>query len=162
MLVKGDTKVKLLDGFLSVKKIFSDGTEEKILDEDPNLIMLQSKLNMLSTIYQGSFTPDPISTLQVGIGGTIDPAGLYPQTVTPNRTSLFNSSLSVSVSYTVNSSVPSVTFLANLDQSTGNGLLITEAGLFTVGNNMFNQKTFPGIPKTSEFSLQFSWTIKLS
>jgi hypothetical protein len=161
MILNSTTKLEAFEGVLLAQKIFPDGSTETIF-EDKNLIMLSSKLYMLSSIFSQTFIPDPINSLQVGLGGTIDPQGLFPKPIDQNRTSLFTPALTVITSYTENVSVPSVTYLANLDQGTANGLLITEAGLFRSSGTMFNQKTFPGIPKTAEFALQFSWTIKIS
>lgn len=150
-----------LEGVLSVSKIFPNGASEKLFEEK-NLIMLASKQYVLSSVYSAGVTFQPISQLAVGIGGTVDPGGLFPKPVTQNLTGLYNELARVSVSFTVNSNVPSVTFITDLDQGTGNGSLITEAGLFRAGGSMFNIKTFPGIPKTSEFSLHFEWTIKIA
>lgn len=150
-----------LKGILSVTKIHKDGSTELIFKEE-NLITLAAKVVVLSTVYLTSFSPDPIATLQVGIGGTIDPGGLYPQTPTSLATSLYNYLLSVPISYTTNAAVPSVTFLATLDESTGNGSSITEAGLFKQSGLIFNIKTFPAVPKTAEFSLYFQWTIEMA
>jgi hypothetical protein len=159
--MKLKSKLETLEGTLLVQKIYKDGSIETVVN-DPNMIMLSSKQYILSTCYATSGTFDPINTLKVGVGGTVDPDGLYPKAVTQNLLTLFNTLLTVSTSYTVNNTVPSVTFISDLDQGTGNGSLITEAGLFRQSGVMFNIKTFPGIPKTSEFSLHFEWTIKIA
>ncbi len=155
------SKTQALDGELLAKRVFSDGTVETIF-HDKNLIMLVSKQRLLSMTYASSGVWDPITTLRVGTGGTIDPLGLFPKTVNPSLTGLYNELLSAPTSYQVNDSIPSVTFITDLDQGTGNGQKITEAGLFTSLGSMFNIKCFPGIDKTSEFSLHFEWTIKVS
>lgn len=155
------SKITPLDGHITITKVFPNGTRELVVDKQ-NLITLASKRYVLSSVYATSFTVDPVTQLQVGTGGTVDPEGLYPKPVTSDMTSLYNSTVTVSTSYTVNNDIPSVTFISDLDQGSGNGTLITECGLFRASGAMFNIKTFPGIPKTSEFSLHFEWTIKIS
>jgi hypothetical protein len=149
-------------GYLTVDKIYEDGHTENAFTEKKNIIVLTALQAFLSGLYLTGQTSDPITTLWVGTGGTIDPAGQYPKPVSQSLTGLFTPLTSVATSYTVNNSVPSVTFLGTIDQSTANGSLITEAGLFKASGFMFNIKTFPGIPKTAEFAIQFSWTIELS
>lgn len=113
-------------------------------------------------LYLAGITSDPITTLKAGIGGSIDPQGEFPKTVSKNLTSLYSSLITAPTSYTVNNSLPSVTFIADISESQAVGQLINEAGLFTAGGTMFNIKTFPGIPKTSEFSIHIEWTIDFS
>lgn len=149
-----------LIGHLRVFKTYQDGS--KVLHfEDDNVITLPSKQVILSSVYASSLTPDPVSTLKVGIGGTIDPEGLYPRPVTQNLTGLYNVLTTLTTTHTIDSTVPSVTYLADLDNSTGAGQKISEAGLFKSSGLMFNIKTFPAIPKTSEFGVHFEWVIKI-
>ena len=149
-----------LGGFLSISKVYSDGRVEKVF-EQKNVITLPAKRQVLSAVYASSVAADPVSSLQVGIGGTVDPSGLYPKPTNQALTSLYTTYASIATSYTVDDGIPAVSFLADLDQGTGNGQLINEAGLFRSSGTMFNIKTFPGIPKTSEFSIHFEWTIKI-
>lgn len=158
-------KIKI-QGILSIWKVFPDGNKELAFHEE-NLITLAAKQELLSYIYS-STTTSAINGLKVGTGGTIDPQGLFPKQEDQNWTTL-NATVTtvgtgglISVGQSVDSTVPKVTFLADLDQSTGNGNLISEAGLFKSNGGMFNVKTFPAIPKTSEFSLHFEWVIKLA
>lgn len=150
-----------LKGTIHAYKVFSNGTRE-LAYSNQNLIVLAAKQKVLSSIYSTSYSVDPINTLSVGIGGTVDPGGLFPLTPLPNAVGLYNYLLSVSTSYTVDNTIPQVTFIADLDEGTGNGSLITEAGLFTTSGVMFNIKTFPGIMKSSEFALHFEWTIEVA
>ncbi len=159
--MKFNTDVPLL-GQLSITKVYPNGYKKVVFEDKPNLITLAAKRIILNTIYATSLTPDPINNLAVGISGTIDPEGLYPKTPLSSATGLYSSLLSVATSYVEDLTVPSVTFIADLDQGQGNNQLITEAGLFKTSGAMFNIKTFPGIPKTSEFSLHFAWTIKIA
>lgn len=149
-----------LQGILSIYKITPETS--KLVFSEENLITLASKQYLLSGLYTSNLLSDPINQLKVGTGGSIDPQGLFPRTEDPNWSNLTTPLLAVSTTYTTNTAVPSVTFLADLDQGTGNGSLITEAGLFKVSGGMFNIKCFPGIPKTSEFALHFEWTIKFA
>jgi hypothetical protein len=150
-----------VSGYLTVNKVYDDHVENHFT-EKKNIIVLTALQAFLAGLYLSGQTSDPITTLWVGTGGTIDPAGQFPKPVSQSLTGLFTPLTSVTTSYTVNNSVPSVTFLGAVDQSTANGSLITEAGLFKASGLMFNIKTFPGIPKTAEFAIQFSWTIELS
>lgn len=148
-------------GVPRIELVYPDGTRVLHYEEE-NVIILTAKQVLLSGLYLVGQTSDPITTLWVGIGGTIDPDGQFPKPVSQTQTGLFTPLLSVSTSYTVDNTMPSVTFIADLDQSTANGSLITEAGLFKKSGLMFNTKTFPGIPKTTEFAIHFSWTIEMA
>lgn len=127
--------------------------------KDENLIVLVPRQNLLAMTYLAGRVSDPITTLQVGTGGSIDPEALYPKPVDKNMSELYNSIISVTTSHSVNNSVPSVTFIGDISESQGVNQLINEAGLFTAAGTMFNIKTFPGIPKTSEFGIHIEWTI---
>jgi hypothetical protein len=148
-------------GDLLAQKIFANGSKETVFHEK-NMIMLVSKQRLLSMLYASSGSWDPITSFRVGTGGTVDPKGLFPKVVNQNLTGLYNELMTVPTYYQVNNSIPSVVFITDLDQGMGNGQKITEAGLFTTAGSMFNIKCFPGIDKTSEFSLHFEWTIKVS
>lgn len=130
--------------------------------DKPNLITLTARQTILASLYLSGRTSDPINTLTVGTGGTIDPQGLYPQAVTKGMTNLYNPVYSVTTSYTVNTSLPTVTFIADIPSTALVGSQVNEAGLFTTSGVMFNIKTFPSIPKTSEFGIHIEWTIDFS
>jgi len=148
-----------LDGHLKITLRYPDGTSEIHTDED-NLIVFGGKNAVIRALYLPSYVANPISSIHVGIGGTIDPAGLYPKVPSSDLTTLYNDIFSVPTSYDiVNPSIPSVTFLASVDETQCNGTLLTEAGMFLQDSTMFNIKTFTGIPKTSSFAVDFSWTI---
>jgi hypothetical protein len=160
-----------LQGFIKIELRYADGhtvdhfegTDIAPGDSKPkeNLIMLLSRQNMLRTIYD-VVTSDPIKTLKYGTGGAIDPQGLFPIQVTKTLTNLFQPVGSVATTYSLDNSYPYVTFIADIPETSSVGLLINEVGLFTLAGNMFNIKTFPAIPKTSEFSVHIEWTITLS
>ena len=145
-------------GEMAVYKVYPDGKRELHFAER-NLIVSAAKLYLLSGLYTLGVTSDPITALQVGTGGTVDPGGLFPKTEDPTQTGLNTTLLSVGLTYTVNSANYSVTFIATVDQGTGNGSLITEAGLFKQSGLVFSVKNFPGVPKTSAFGLNIQWTI---
>jgi hypothetical protein len=130
--------------------------------DKPNLITLAARQTVLSMLYMTGRTSDPISTLQVGTGGTIDPQGLFPKPVTKSLTALYNSVYTTAASYTANTSLPTITFIADIPDTALVGSQINEAGLFTVAGNMFNIKTFPSIPKTGDFGIHIEWTIDFS
>lgn len=146
-------------GVLSIYKKDADGNSTLFFEEE-NLIVRSSKLFMMSQLYTRFLLSDPITTLKVGTGGNIDPLGLYPKVEDPLQTDLITPLTTAPATYVVNAVIPSVTFLADLDQSQGNGYQITEAGLFTLGGQIFNVKNHPGINKTADFSLHYSWAIK--
>ena len=156
-----------MDGFLRITKVYKDGTEvihyggERGENDDKgkNLIVLVPRRNLLSMVYLRGRESDPITTLRAGVGGAIDPQGQYPREVTKDQAQLYSSLLSVPTSYTVDNTIPACTFIADIPEDQAVGQLITEAGLFTQSGVMFNIKTFPGVPKTSQFSLHFEWTI---
>jgi hypothetical protein len=157
-----------LEGILSIYRS-KDGILKELIYKESNLITLATRQLFLSYVYQyPGITSDPVTGLKVGTGGTIDPQGLFPKQEDPSWTALNTTITTIgtggllTVSNAVDNTVPQVTFLCDLDQGTANGNLITEAGLFRASGNIFNVKTFPGIPKTSEFSLHFSWTIKMA
>jgi hypothetical protein len=150
-----------LRGTPKIELVYPDGTR-KLHWQEENLITLSAKQALLSFLYLPSLTSDPVNKLWVGSGGTIDPAGQFPKPVPANPTSLFIPVIGVNTSYTVDNTMPSVTFIADVDQGTANGILITEAGLYKTSGLIFNMKTFPGIPKTSEFSVHFEWTIEMA
>lgn len=149
-----------LHGTLSAWKVYPDRRE--LAFKEVNVVTLSAKQSVLAAVYASSLTADPVSSLRVGIGGTVDPAGLYPKPVNQSLSSLYNYLNTIATSYTVDNTIPAVTYLADLDQGTGNGQLITEAALYRLSGTMFNIRTFPGIPKTSEFSIHFEWTIKIA
>lgn len=126
-----------------------------------NVITLTAKQKILSGIYLTS-NSDPVTTLAIGTGGTLDSDGLYPRAVNQSLTSLYAYLMSLPVTYSIAPTVPSVTFIADVDESTANGSNINEAGLYTQGNVMFNIKTFPSITKSSSFGIHFEWTISIA
>lgn len=158
--MNGSESIPLI-GIFKISKVYPSGKNEVIYDEE-NVITLARKQFILSGIYLPAIVSDQVNRFRVGTGGTIDPEGLFPKTEDSSRTDLYTPLLTVSVTYVLNTSVPSVTFLADLDQSQGNGSLINEAGLITAGGSLFNIKTFPAIPKSTEFSLHTEWTIKIA
>lgn len=147
-----------MEGVLSAYKTF-DTHREKIWTRH-NLITRPAKLYLLSSLWDGGVVADPVNALKIGTGGAIDPEGRFPKPEDPEQTDLITPLLSVATSYVVYPNDVKVTYLADLDKSEGNGLLITEAGLFKQSGNIFNVKNFPAIPKTAEFGLHFEWSIK--
>lgn len=142
--------------------VFLDyGKGKELFFKKKNLITLAPKRFILSTLYTAGIQSDPIINLQVGTGGTIDPAGLYPKIEDPNQTGLITPILTVSCSNVPDIPNVIVKFLADVDNSQANGSLITEAGLFKLSGNIFNVKNHPGIPKTSDFSIHYEWNIKI-
>ena len=130
--------------------------------DKPNLITLAARQSVLAMLYLTGRTSDPVTTLHVGTGGTIDPQGLYPRAVTKGMTSLYNDVYTTNISYSADTSLPTVTFIADVPDTDLIGSSINEAGLFTTSGNMFNIKTFPSIQKTADFGIHIEWTIDFS
>lgn len=147
------------EGDLRVSLVYPDRTE--LLFEKRNLVVRAGKLRLLRSLYQGD-GGTPIATLRVGNGGTIDPNGQFPKSVTVAQNTLFNELQTVPVTYTVDEDYPMVTYIADIGPDLCNNVLISEAGLFFGNGDMFNIKTFPGIPKTLDFSIHFEWSIRIN
>lgn len=135
------------------------GTHQVVHLDKKNLVVKNGRQLLLAPLYLTGRVSDPVSTLRVGSGGTLDVNGQFPKTPVVDTSALYSQTLSTPTSYTYDSSRPSVTYLADISETQGNGTMISEAGLFTVAGIMFNIKTFGGIPKTSAFSIHFEWTI---
>lgn len=157
--MKIKTGCALVEGELGAWKVFPDGTREEIFYMK-NLIIRLAKLHLLSALYDVSFLQDRITTFKLGTGGAIDPEGRFPRPEDAEQVNLVSPQISVATSYVEYPAEVKVTYLADLDQSEGNGLNITEAGLFKASGKLFNIKNFPAVPKTSEFGLHFEWSIK--
>ncbi len=149
-----------LNGELSIWKV-TEAKGAQLLYKEDNLITKAAKLLILAGIY-GTSTTDAVINLKVGSGGTIDPEGLYPLAEDPLQTDLHTPEATIPVTYTVDTDQIAVTFVADVDQSTLNGTLINEAGLFKTSSTIFNVKNHPGIAKTADFALHYEWRIKVS
>lgn len=150
-----------LRGDISIELDYHDGNGRQKFFEKKNLIVKAAKQYILSFIYAAGVTSDPITQLRVGTGGCIDPQGLYPKVEDPLQTDLVTPLISFNVVAVPDTDNIKVTYLADVDQSQGNGSLITEAGLIKQSGALFNVKNHPGIAKTSDFSIHYSWTIRL-
>lgn len=149
-------------GELCVTAVYPDGTRVDVGPPIPlNKVVLSGLLRMLSPLFSTSGSSAVISTLGVGIGGTIDPEGRFPKPVDTTLTSLFSQAATVPVIATVDETYPKVTFVADIPNDSCVGLSINEAALFFSDGVMFNIKTFASVPKTADFGLHFSWTVRL-
>lgn len=148
-----------LCGTLSARLDYTNGVQKQLFVHKENVITNASKQALVPPLYT-SVTSDPVNTFKIGTGGTIDPQGQYPKTVDGTLTSLFTEINSYSIVSHLFPDPYSVTFLVDVPTADGNGSLINEAGMFTESGTMFNIKTFPAIPKTSDFSIHFEWTIR--
>lgn len=151
-------------GFLSIDKIYLDGTRERILDNDPNVITRASKREHLSFLYDEKAKPNILTSFKIGSGGTYDVEGRKPKRPDPLRNDLYNPITTYNKSIHVTPSTPSdpqdyllVDFVLSPDEA--NGQMISEVGLFKKSGDMFNIKTFRAVPKVDSFSLQFWWRI---
>lgn len=149
-----------LVGHLKIFKGLADGSRKLAFEQD-NLIVKAAKQVILTTLFQTGITSDPINKLKVGTGGAVDLAGLYPKVESPTQTNLITPLLTLNTVVTADLTNLKVTFLADVDQTQGNGQMLSEAGLFKTSGLIFNVKNHPGITKTSEFSVHYEWSIKL-
>jgi hypothetical protein len=149
-----------LKGRLSIVKKFNNGLEELIFEEN-NIIVNTGKQLVLSQLFYSSGSGNPLSYAKIGVGGALDMGGLILKTPTASQTDLYTSSFTIPISKTAeDAGVPSITLSGVVDNSTGNGLNLNEAGFFTAGGTMFNIKTFPFVSKNSSFSLNLVWVIR--
>lgn len=151
---------KNLGGFLTLTRTnIHTGEVEVLLDENKNRLTNAGKLLMFSYLYSSRQT-DPITSIVIGNGGTSDAQGRIPRVVNGTETGLFHQTISVPVSYTVDNGNVAVIFYGNLDEASGNDANYSEAGLMTAGGVLFSIKTFVTVPKTSDFTLNFQWTLR--
>ena len=107
--------------------------------------------------------PPLLGSRVVAFGGATDPEGLILKTPVATMTDLYSPVAEMPISkLSQNVAIPSITMLASLDNSLGNGYLIDEAGFFSVTGLMFNIKVFPGVQKDDSFSIDFVWVITVS
>lgn len=151
-------------GYLTVDKVFPDGTIENVFTEEKNVITRASKRHHLSFLYDELARPDILTSFKVGTGGTMDPEGKRPINPDPTRNNLYaplninNNAITVTASKTTDAQDFILVVFA-LTQDEGNDQNISEVGLFKKAGGMFNIKTFRAVPKNESFSLQFSWRI---
>jgi hypothetical protein len=160
MTLMKTSDVALATGDISISLDYHNGKGREIFFEKKNLIVKEAKQYLLSGTYLAGVVSDPIINLKAGVGGNIDPAGLYPKTEDPDQLDLVTPVITIPTVYVLDVSNISCTFLADVDQSQANGSQLTEAGLFKASGKIFNVKNHPGINKTSEFSVHYSWTIR--
>lgn len=159
--LKESTGIK---GFLTLEKVFLDGSRETVFSDDPNVITRASKREHLSYLYDPNAKPNVLTSFKIGSGGTYDVEGRKPKRPDPNRNDLYKPIVTYNTGIHV---VPStaadpqdfllVDFVLSPDEA--NGQQISEVGLFKKSGDMFNIKTFRAVPKVDSFSLQFWWRI---
>jgi hypothetical protein len=148
-------------GFLRIVKVFDDGSTSTVF-QDQNLIVKSGKYALINQLYYSSGAGDPLSYAKIGTGGASDAEGLFLKIPTIDRTDLYNPVFSSPIVKTGdNPDIPTITLMANIDNSVGNGLKLNEAGFFTATGRMFNIKVFPTVLKKSSFSLNLEWVIKI-
>lgn len=142
-----------------------------IFEEGLNKITNKARAHLLrlATDFPSVLPINPITNYQVGTGGVavtptgaettlyagVNPSGSYDGTILDRELS---------------SSDMVATYTFELSQAEGNGLSLSEVGLFAdhywlgspSNGKMFNIKTFPVVAKTSAFSLSFVWRINFS
>ena len=163
---------KVVKGYLTVYKVFEDGTKEYVVKDDPNVITYKSRRDHLQYLYDYDNAPkDNLSTFKVGSGGAVgnDSQGNNNVMVInpdPSRNDLYKPISNIQYNdITITPSDPNDTqvYLAiefTLSQDEANGLKINECGIFKESGNMFNHKTFNSIEKSETFSLVFDWRLR--
>lgn len=151
-------------GRVAIYIIERDGTQ-RLHYEDDNLIVATGKQIALLSLYTSSLN-DSLTYAKVGTGGSTNPPpggdGSLLKTPITTLIDLYNPLTRVGITkVSQDLTVPSITLIANLDNSQGNGSFINEAGFFSGNGQMFNIKVFPGIQKTWSFSVNFQWTISV-
>ena len=136
----------------------SDGL---VLFDGSNIIVQTAIYDYLQSLTS-TYTSSPITTLQIGSGGTYDVQGLNPIVPTRGQTAMnsYLDTVAAAASAPISTST-SVTFTASVPSTVANGVLVSEAGLFNAAGYMMNYITFPAITKSSEFGLNFAWTISI-
>lgn len=148
-------------GRLKIFKTWEDGFKELVFEDD-NLIVTSGKSIMLGQLHYSAGSGDPLTYAKIGTGGAIDVDGLFLKVPTTDMLDLYNPITTCAIYKSDEDvNVPSVTLLANVDNSIGNGSFINEAGFFSSSGRMFNIKVFPRIEKKSSFSLNIEWVLKL-
>lgn len=149
---------------VAIFKDYGEGNRE-LHFEDDNLVVSTGKQIALLSLYPVSLN-DSLTYAKVGIGGSTNPPpggdGSLLKTPITSLTDLYTPITRVGITkVSQDLTVPSITLVANLDNSQGNGYFINEAGFFSGNGLMFNIKVFPGIQKTWAFSVNFQWTISI-
>lgn len=148
-------------GRLKIFKTWENGLKELVFEDD-NLIVTSGKSILLGQLSYNSGSGDPLTHAKIGVGGAIDVDGLFLKVPTTDMTDLYTPAATCSIFKSDEDvNIPSITLLANVDNGTGNGLFINEAGFFSSTGRMFNIKVFPRIEKKSSFSLNLEWVLKL-
>lgn len=148
-----------MEGIVKISKCYRDGHREEV--GEFNMFVKASRVRMLRALYSTNISPDPIVTLKVGTGGSIDPDGLYPRSPSLTQTDLVSPIISMPVVSDPDEDAMTVTYLADVDYSEGNGEQINEVGLFTQSGALSNVKNFLRIPKTADFSIHFEWILRI-
>jgi hypothetical protein len=151
-------------GRVAIYIVGQDGNQH-LHYEDDNLIVATGKQIALLSLYTYSLN-DSLTYAKVGTGGSTNPPpggdGSLLKTPIVSLTDLYSPLTRVGITkVSQDLSVPSITLIANLDNSQANGSFINEAGFFSGNDQMFNIKVFPGIQKTWSFSVNFQWTISV-
>ena len=146
-----------------ISKVYRD--REEFHFEEDNLVVTTGKQIALHALYPTSLN-DSLNYAKVGNGGSTNPPpggdGSLLKTPTIGLLDLYSPIARVGITkISEDMTVPSITLMANLDNSQANGYFVNEAGFFSGTNLMFNIKVFPGIQKTWEFSVNFQWTISV-
>lgn len=154
-------------GRLAVDLVFDKGNRiVRHYEETENLIVSGGKQIAILCLFTKSLN-DSLNYAKVGTGGSTNPPpggdGSLLKTPIVSLIDLYSPIARVGIAkISQDLSVPSITLVANLDNSQANGSFINEAGFFSGNDQMFNIKVFPGIQKTWEFSVNFQWTIGIS
>ncbi|CAL9956522.1 hypothetical protein VPHD148_0016 [Vibrio phage D148] len=162
-----------LNGYLTIYKLYPDGSKEYVIEDDPNVITYASRRVHLQYLFDyDNAAKDELSSFKIGNGGAVgddsqgnnnvkvitpDPKAndIYSHIVIPNTSITMTPSDPVSLPNEVYLQI-----LFTISQDEANGYKINECGLFKDSGNMFNHKTFISIEKSEAFSLVFDWKLR--
>ncbi len=159
-------------GYLTIKKVFVDGRpDEFVIQDDPNVIMMDARRAHLTYLYETDAVPDILAGFRVGVGGAVgsDTQGNNNVKVIPpdpTRSDLYspikidNTDITVTPSDSNDNTEVYLRIVFSLSQDDANGLPINECGLFKKSGRIFNHKTFVSVQKNESFSLVFDWKIR--
>lgn len=155
-------------GELMVTETRRDG-QSKVVFREHNLVVENATRIIRDMIFNGgSGTVESVKKMQFG-DCKMDPKGNVSTVDQPKSsdTSLINKvyEKDISQALTTKDGKPSITYTVTLgyDECNGGGTqLITEYGLSTSTGKLFARKTRAGIFKSTETSLDFTWTVVFS
>jgi hypothetical protein len=159
-------------GALRVRTTDVNGVVTEVLSQDPNYILKRSKATCLHHIYSGTARVDGIRSFVLGQGGVRNDTPLSSAPI-DSSDALYNELRCTNehllndawydkkrISYEVSNNGLAVTYAFYVDFDEAVGRTLNEVGLVTRTGKLFNHKTFPSLPKTADFRIDFEWVVE--